>query len=527
GINLALLRDHNGNKNYDGYNSSPRAQRKLQEMITSTPPHLREETRYGIIMCWSDSFLLSFYRQKENSIWLFVVRICPPEGFSTSLEHTFCLAFGQSKLNHDRVISFYMKEIRDVLRKGQFCFLGKEGVQKKVNTCFALGPYLADTPERNKIEHVLHLGLYGKRSMHAVKLDSNKLASCSICFWEMVIKAKQLTRTLRQQSRTRKRSHSSVDSDDSDDESNKRKCNRCCNWDHFTESSAKLFDKTAGTDYPTTASVNNPYEYPENCAPGETFIVCQKQSFTWLVQCIRVAFWEHTDPQGTWHNKKTVRDYLATFTIDKETAEKVISAATRKRNGYRVDESDYIPELWTLGYEMWHLVETLMHLIGHGVIASVLELICSVLADNELWTSFQNFANPILGDIASFRLEWCSLKSLPKKKMARGTLFWLWSYSTVLNHTAIPFLLKELKRVTLSCQVMVGFIMLKKKIPREVLDAHIKVFLSCCHHFCQEYYHPSVAPVWFGKANFVSLLNLPEQIEKDGPIGAYWDGSFE
>ncbi|KAL7542891.1 hypothetical protein ACHAWF_007274 [Thalassiosira exigua] len=181
--------------------------------------------------------------------------------------------------------------------KGKFRYWGKEGVQKNVNTCFDLGPYVADTPERKKIEHALHLGLYGKRSMHAVKLDSNKLASCSICCWEMVLKAKQSAQTLRQHI-TRKRPHCSVDSNDYN-EFNKRTCNRCCNWDHFTDSNAKLFDKTAGTDYPMTASVNNPYEFRENRAPGETSIVCHNQSFDWMIQGIRGACWEHMEPQGT------------------------------------------------------------------------------------------------------------------------------------------------------------------------------------------------------------------------------------
>ncbi|KAL7542892.1 hypothetical protein ACHAWF_007275 [Thalassiosira exigua] len=144
-----------------------------------------------------------------------------------------------------------------------------------------------------------------------------------------------------------------------------------------------------------------------------------------------------------------------------------------------------------------------MHLIGHGAVSSVLALFHLVLTDKELWTSFQNFANPIFNDIASLRIEWCSMKSLPKKNWLAEHCYIIMSGNGQICHV------KE------------------NNLKRCVGCPHQSVLL-CCHHFCQEYYHPSVAAVWFGKeANFVSLLNLPEQIEEDGPRGAYRDGSFE
>jgi len=103
----------------------------------------------GLIF-WSDSFLRCYSRQRDNSIWLFVVRVCAPSGLSTSTEHTFCLAFGSSKLNHDGVIEHYMKEVLKLM-KGKVRYYGKEGVTRKVNTCFGLYCYIADTPERRAI----------------------------------------------------------------------------------------------------------------------------------------------------------------------------------------------------------------------------------------------------------------------------------------------------------------------------------------------------------------------------------------
>jgi len=152
GTAFDFLQDNEGNnytspsQNPEGFNKTIRAKEILLECKSSLDRDLfdPEETFIGHVMIWSDSFLLRFSRQKENSMWLLVVRICPPPGITTSKEHTFCLAFGPSTLNHDRVIAFYMREIKEKLMKGQPRYYGKEGVNAIVNTSFGLTLYVAD-----------------------------------------------------------------------------------------------------------------------------------------------------------------------------------------------------------------------------------------------------------------------------------------------------------------------------------------------------------------------------------------------
>ena len=74
---------------------------------------------------------------------------------------------------------------------------------------------------------------------------------------------------------------------------------------------------------------------------------------------------------------------------------------------------------------------------------------------------------------------------------------------------------------------MISLLMSKKEHTIEKLDAHIKIFLSTCHRFCDEYYDSSIAEFWFTKCNFILLLNLPEHTRKFGHLGLYWDGTFE
>ena len=47
-----------------------------------------------------------------------------------------------------------------------------------------------------------------------------------------------------------------------------------------------------------------------------------------------------------------------------------------------------------------------------------------------------------------------------------------------------------------------------------VIDRHVKLFLSCCHRFCQVYYNDDHTPFWAATSNFPSLLNLAAQIKK-------------
>jgi len=58
-----------------------------------------------------------------------------------------------------------------------------------------------------------------------------------------------------------------------------------------------------------------------------------------------------------------------------------------------------------LGFSIDLFLEMAMHLLGHGIIPSVLELTEAVLSENRIWTAFKEYANPLLSDIASFRLD--------------------------------------------------------------------------------------------------------------------------
>jgi hypothetical protein len=65
----------------------------------------------GWITIWSDSFLNSFIKQKDNSMWLLTATVCRPYDQTNSDKYKFVLAMGKSSLDYSEVINYYLSEI--------------------------------------------------------------------------------------------------------------------------------------------------------------------------------------------------------------------------------------------------------------------------------------------------------------------------------------------------------------------------------------------------------------------------------
>ena len=123
---------------------------------------------------------------------------------------------------------------------------------------------------------------------------------------------------------------------------------------------------------------------------------------------VRAAWFEYT--QGTWKNKSTLRAYLQSMAIDEATQNKVCESGDRFKRGEEVIERNYIPPIWTLGFNMTIWVKAAMHLLGHRIIPAILKLAEAVFLDHKLGQEFKRFTNSYLDDISFFRLDWCKVK---------------------------------------------------------------------------------------------------------------------
>ena len=264
-----------------------------------------DETYFGHLTCWSDSFLRCNSRVEGNSVWIFVVRIAAPEGESTSSSHTFCLAMGSSKASHDKVIAHYLKEIIKLMKGKMRYYGGNDGQKRLVNTSFGLALYIADTPERNAILHRLHLGTFGLRSGYAGMVDPVGLPSCQKCFEHRIGKLFNLS------------------------PQTQRCDNRCCDWNQLSDSNANHFHKTEGTNYPDKCSHDNPHIFPPNRTCRESHIVPIKQTFAKMSSGTKAALHEYST--GTWSTQGILKYYLSTIGVNSKTQDKVCKAGGQSK----------------------------------------------------------------------------------------------------------------------------------------------------------------------------------------------------
>jgi len=268
-----------------------------------------------------------------------------------------------------------------------------------------------------------------------------------------------------------------------------------------------------------------------------------KQSFEWMIDVLRFAFNELVVGPWTKTGRHSAQRYLQTCGISQKTQDKLFDCVERYDNNeltLEEAEDEYIPYILRSGYDISIFVDTGMHLILHGIIGSLIELTESVLAEHKLWTKFQTFANPILSQIADMRLDWCKIKTLPNTNWLAedclgfgrimsyvfGLFFERYDVATARDDTTADCIIR-LREVYSSFNAMLYLLMSREKELKEELDRHVKIFLSCCHRFSKEYYHHNFVEFWCTKGNFLSLLNLPDQIEYFGNLFLYWEGIFE
>ena len=214
-------------------NGCPAMEELLAYMKEQNPEN--KPTKYGSYLLWSDGFIRSFIKQKDNNVWILTVTFPDPDGCATSKFHTYCLAVGKSSNDHEPVIDHYLQEI-ETLAKGIDVF--SDG--KFVRIQMGLLAYIADRPERHAILNQTQAGIFGKRTLWSAFIDSKHLPYCDRCF------------------------NSEIESllDDNTAPFQLPSCGRCCQWNMLSTSPSNKKVKASEidrvSDYPTTFHTNSP-----------------------------------------------------------------------------------------------------------------------------------------------------------------------------------------------------------------------------------------------------------------------------
>ena len=137
-------------------------------------------------------------------------------------------------------------------------------------------------------------------------------------------------------------------------------------------------------------------------------------------------------------------------------------------------------------------------------------------------------------------LDWCRMEPLVKGRsytaggwqaeqylaFARCSLIMYSSIRDIVGSKEVGIDEHEFMSQSMLC--FLCRVMQDKGIDREEHLHYIKCFLSACDLFEHVAYKMNGCnPIWFTKGNFLSLLNLPDQIAHFGSITNYWEGSRE
>ena len=511
----------------------------LLDVMRLYPNSENKEIYYAWMLTWSDSFLCSYVKQKYNNVWMYTIALPDPGGNATSPFHTYCVAVGAGALDHTSVIDWYAKEV-DSLMKGAnyYCASMKEVIHVRIGVVAAL----ADRPEKAYTLKTSLLGQYGKIASWASDIVPDTLADCKRCFAERLrlLLLDPFSRTVI------------------------CTCSKCCQWNLESDSNSRK-KVPVPPNYPTQCCPQSP-EPPRGREVGVKYLLPVPQSFPWLVSAVEYA--AHNVKAGVW-NKGVMVDYLRSCAVAKSVRENLwvkCKPPTAKElanhnhahvidtmnviddgeidDGYHPifaddEEMQYIPKIWSSSLEMKAYIDCAMHLIFHGILAYCVERIEEFMKTHGVTPDFEKLVNVHMTDIQFHRLEWCKLKTFPKKQWIAENEIGLarilpFIYGMFFRNVRLPERCNTsdeskvaIMQLLHTLFVLISMLMSIRNITGQVVHEHVKMFLSTCHRYCRSYFQKKDTPFWANTGNFPTLLNLGSQIDRFGPVRLYWEGTRE
>lgn len=434
------------------------------------------KTSIGWVYFWSDSFLRCFTKQKDNSVWLFAVTVCPPHSDISTGRFTRILAIGKSGNDHTDVINHYHNEIKEMMNGFRiFC--------RKTNTLrwISLGLLYtsADRPERQAILNVLKEGTFGKVSLYSAPIVTTKLPPCKKCYMQLIDKVALGERDFGSSSET---------------------CDKCFGWDIDPKDKNQAVFPVP-PNYPRKTILTNDdgiiLKPPKGREPGLQYLGPVRLSSKWMVVACVYAY--EAKRRKRW-NSSEFHTFLRTCNVCESRRKKIEeTAAEDARKKIRSPLQDWLPELWLKHLDTFHIrkwPDVPLHAIGHGMGADVIEFLELILTSKKRASDFTKFANRIIEEISEFKLSWCKLLRYPKKAwVAEHVMGYmrLLSYiygMYILNHPLgndSKDLVEAMKRMLITLQPMMSILMIRsepdnlEEYARLVRD-HIKLFMTAAHY---------------------------------------------
>ena len=209
-------------------------------------------------------------------------------------------------------------------------------------------------------------------------------------------------------------------------------------------------------------------------------------------------------------------------------------------NGWIAASSDTYPKIWDSNVPFDAHLDCGMHLLFHGIVAYIVEQMVNFMKFHGLNKKFEKEVNHHLLELCLLRLDWCKVKTLPKKQwLAENEIGYCrvipYLYARFFQHAVIPeryntspLVVDCVKKMLHAMHVMLCNLMSPATSSNYAgVDNHVKIFLGCCNQYSRGMYGDRAEPFWCKTGNFPTLLCLPAQIRRYGPVRWYWEGTSE
>jgi hypothetical protein len=183
--------------------------------------------------------------------------------------------------------------------------------------------------------------------------------------------------------------------------------------------------------------------------------------------------------------------YLQCETITNEHIEVLVK--NDKAEQRRCGINQIVPQLWLPGYDCFRRHRfplAPMHASAHNMTAHVMDFHHQILSKWKKFNDFIGFANEIISDIETFKLEWCKVKSLPKaswigkNKMGfvrlSSFLYGMFFLNANIN-AELSIHVSNMKRMVNTYHALVSLLMSKKSNYDNAHD-NMRVFMSTAHY---------------------------------------------
>ena len=473
------------------------------------------------ITLWSDDFEVNQTRKNRNSTWIKTMSLIGSKLSNTSRYHTHLIALGNKGCNHANVNARINEELLSL--QGINYYYVK---QYQATLPIVVHPLvvLADRPERCTLNSTLsYAGNSTRRWLYSSLVTPQKLSSCKRCF----------------DIRINRYIHHKV----SHLASNKL-CGRCCDFNYIQSSKAAAF--LSPSNYPCCKHVKSP-SFPKGRDiignPRVDTLRPIQLTYEILTSGTQAACFNLITKQ--WKVSET-RSYLKNLGVSSSFINTVIEHVAQKCDPniapILVMQSLPLPHVWIDGlFELDQFIETPMHHLFEGIIKSLLEITMDFLKHNKQWKKYCGMINPILEEISSIKLDFCHVEGFWQSQTDYRPTGWIaenyLGYSRLMVYLLIYMetlnIDQERGYLEFNCMIQSAFVLVSHLMTRRCvspndIDDIIKIFLYSCNLFDTNFgYGDDNVPFWYKKSNFVSLLNLPNQIRLFGPVYLHWEGVKE